>query len=192
MASFNTTANSDIAEPLFQISDIVGLARAGGSGKFKVNSIAYDKRRQTFLYSLNFRSIVTGEYLKMYEQDLTKTERALDLVEQGGDETEVTGGEEVKQKMLESIPEKIEGSAARDAVPGAIEENTSHGLERLHIKFTDGDHEATYAVLRSTPLKKAMDSFCDRYSKDKMTVRFLFDGTRANEGDTTDTVSNRL
>ena len=61
--------------------------------------------------------------------------------------------------------------------------------EHLNIKVTDNNNEVFFKIKRTTALKKLMDAFCDRQGKDPKTVRFLFDGTRVQEGDSPDTVS---
>ena len=61
--------------------------------------------------------------------------------------------------------------------------------EHLNIKVTDNNNEVFFKIKRTTQLKKLMDAFCDRQGKMPSTVRFLFEGTRVQGGDTPDTVS---
>jgi len=55
--------------------------------------------------------------------------------------------------------------------------------EHLNIKVTDGNNEVFFKIKRTTQLKKLMDAFCDRQGKSPNSVRFLFDGTRVQGGD---------
>ncbi|KAG0640116.1 ubiquitin-related domain-containing protein [Tuber brumale] len=55
--------------------------------------------------------------------------------------------------------------------------------EHLNIKVTDGNNEVFFKIKRTTQLKKLMDAFCDRQGKTPNSVRFLFDGTRVQGGD---------
>ncbi|KAL7271556.1 SUMO protein smt3 [Rhizina undulata] len=59
----------------------------------------------------------------------------------------------------------------------------SGGSEHLNIKVTDGNNEVFFKIKRTTQLKKLMDAFCDRQGKAPNSVRFLFDGTRVQGGD---------
>jgi len=60
--------------------------------------------------------------------------------------------------------------------------------EHLNIKVTDGNNEVFFKIKRTTQLKKLMDAFCDRQGKSPNSVRFLFDGTRVQGGDSPDSV----
>ncbi|KAK6529293.1 hypothetical protein TWF281_008470 [Arthrobotrys megalospora] len=60
--------------------------------------------------------------------------------------------------------------------------------EHLNIKVTDNNNEVFFKIKRSTQLKKLMDAFCERQGKSPTTVRFLFDGSRVQPGDTPDTL----
>lgn len=61
--------------------------------------------------------------------------------------------------------------------------------EHLNIKVTDGNNEVFFKIKRTTQLKKLMDAFCDRQGKAPNSVRFLFDGTRVQGGDSPESVS---
>ncbi|KAF3939445.1 hypothetical protein ABW19_dt0203209 [Dactylella cylindrospora] len=63
------------------------------------------------------------------------------------------------------------------------------GSEHLNIKVTDNNNEVFFKIKRTTQLKKLMDAFCERQGKAPNSVRFLFDGSRVQAGDTPDTVS---
>ncbi|KAK6344457.1 hypothetical protein TWF696_008094 [Orbilia brochopaga] len=58
--------------------------------------------------------------------------------------------------------------------------------EHLNIKVTDNNNEVFFKIKRSTQLKKLMDAFCERQGKAPTSVRFLFDGSRVQPGDTPD------
>jgi len=58
--------------------------------------------------------------------------------------------------------------------------------EHLNIKVTDNNNEVFFKIKRTTALKKLMDAFCERQGKAPNTVRFLFDGTRVQPGDSPD------
>ena len=74
--------------------------------------------------------------------------------------------------------------------PGTADRPTDQPpSEHLNIKVTDNNNEVFFKIKRTTALKKLMDAFCDRQGKDPKTVRFLFDGTRVQPGDSPDTVS---
>lgn len=78
---------------------------------------------------------------------------------------------------------------ANDALnqpPPKPEEGAS---EHLNIKVTDGNNEVFFKIKRTTQLKKLMDAFCDRQGKAPNSVRFLFDGTRVQGGDSPESVS---
>ncbi|KAF3910328.1 hypothetical protein ABW21_db0208142 [Orbilia brochopaga] len=62
------------------------------------------------------------------------------------------------------------------------------GSEHLNIKVTDNNNEVFFKIKRSTQLKKLMDAFCERQGKAPSSVRFLFDGSRVQPGDTPDTL----
>lgn len=64
--------------------------------------------------------------------------------------------------------------------------------EHLNIKVTDGNNEVFFKIKRTTQLKKLMDAFCDRQGKAPNSVRFLFDGTRVQGGDSPESVSASL
>ena len=73
--------------------------------------------------------------------------------------------------------------------PGTADRPTDQPpSEHLNIKVTDNNNEVFFKIKRTTALKKLMDAFCDRQGKDPKTVRFLFDGTRVQPGDSPDTV----
>lgn len=76
-------------------------------------------------------------------------------------------------------PEKPEGNAAGDQKKN----------EHLNIKVTDNNNEVFFKIKRSTALKKLMDAFCERQGKAPTSVRFLFDGSRVQPGDSPETVS---
>lgn len=61
--------------------------------------------------------------------------------------------------------------------------------EHLNIKVTDNNNEVFFKIKRTTKLEKLMNAFCDRQGKDPKTVRFLFEGQRAQPHDTPETVS---
>ena len=60
--------------------------------------------------------------------------------------------------------------------------------EHLNIKVTDNNNEVFFKIKKTTQLKKLMDAFCDRQGKMPSSVRFLFDGTRVQPGDTPEMV----
>ena len=64
--------------------------------------------------------------------------------------------------------------------------------EHLNIKVTDNNNEVFFKIKRSTKLEKLMNAFCERQGKQMSTVRFLFDGTRVQPGDSPETVSALL
>lgn len=69
---------------------------------------------------------------------------------------------------------------------GKPEEQTA--TEHLNIKVTDNNNEVFFKIKRTTALKKLMDAFCERQGKSPNTVRFLFDGTRVQPGDSPNSV----
>ncbi len=78
-----------------------------------------------------------------------------------------------------------EGSAGLDDVkpkPDADHKVDTH----INIKVTDGSNEVFFKIKRTTPLKKLIDTFCDRQGKVKKSLRFLYDGERIQDTDTPD------
>lgn len=76
------------------------------------------------------------------------------------------------------------------SAPPKPEGGESGSSEHLNIKVTDNNNEVFFKIKRSTQLKKLMDAFCERQGKATNSVRFLFDGTRVQPGDTPDSVSH--
>ncbi|TGZ83576.1 ubiquitin-like protein [Ascodesmis nigricans] len=74
------------------------------------------------------------------------------------------------------------------SVPPPKPEVGEPGAEHLNIKVTDNNNEVFFKIKRSTQLKKLMDAFCERQGKSTSSVRFLFDGTRVQPGDTPDSL----
>jgi hypothetical protein len=56
------------------------------------------------------------------------------------------------------------------------------------FKVADNNNEVFFKVKRTTQLGKLMNAFCDRQVKEISSVRFLFDGTRVQPQDSSDTV----
>ena len=76
-----------------------------------------------------------------------------------------------------------------DQSPNGAQPEPPAGGEHLNIKVTDGNNEVFFKIKRSTKLEKLMRAFCERQGKELSTVRFLFDGSRVQVGDTPDSVS---
>jgi small ubiquitin-related modifier len=76
----------------------------------------------------------------------------------------------------------------QDTTPGTGKPEEAPPSEHLNIKVTDNNNEVFFKIKRTTALKKLMDAFCDRQGKQPQTVRFLFDGTRVNPGDSPESV----
>ncbi|KAK9461697.1 ubiquitin-like protein [Lipomyces oligophaga] len=58
------------------------------------------------------------------------------------------------------------------------------GSEHLNVKVTDNNNEVFFRIRRTTPLKKLIDTYCDRQGKARSSLRFLYDGDRVSDGDT--------
>ena len=79
-----------------------------------------------------------------------------------------------------------------DSPGGAANNEEQPKAEHLNIKVTDNNNEVFFKIKRTTQLNKLMNAFCERQGKSLNSVRFLFDGTRVNPGDTPDSVSIAL
>lgn len=73
--------------------------------------------------------------------------------------------------------------------PSAERPEPPANSEHLNIKVTDNNNEVFFKIKRSTKLEKLMTAFCERQGKSMSSVRFLFEGTRVQPGDTPDAVS---
>ena len=62
--------------------------------------------------------------------------------------------------------------------------------EHLNIKVSDNNNEVFFKIKRNTKLEKLMNAFCERQGKTMGSLRFLFDGSRVQPGDTPDSVSS--
>jgi len=175
---------------LFNVNDKVSFTRSDGSGNFKVKRIAYDRRLETFLYSLDFRSIVTGANLRMYEEDLT-ARPVFDATQQDGHEAQAKSDEEAELGTPDYTSESTKGSELADLSIQRTTVETPHELELRKIRVTDSDNVAYFETSCPKPLSNVMDKFCKQYGRGRNTVRFVFDGTRINETDTPDTVSTK-
>lgn len=78
--------------------------------------------------------------------------------------------------------EKSAGAGAREP------EDPPKASEHLNIKVTDNNNEVFFKIKRTTALAKLMNAFCERQGKTMASVRFLFDGTRVQAGDSPESV----
>ena len=78
--------------------------------------------------------------------------------------------------------EKSAGAGAREP------EDPPKASEHLNIKVTDNNNEVFFKIKRTTALAKLMNAFCERQGKSMNSVRFLFDGTRVQAGDSPESV----
>lgn len=78
--------------------------------------------------------------------------------------------------------EKSAGTGAREP------EDPPKASEHLNIKVTDNNNEVFFKIKRTTALAKLMNAFCERQGKTMNSVRFLFDGTRVQAGDSPESV----
>lgn len=78
--------------------------------------------------------------------------------------------------------EKSAGAGAREP------EDPPKASEHLNIKVTDNNNEVFFKIKRTTALAKLMNAFCERQGKTMNSVRFLFDGTRVQAGDSPESV----
>ncbi|KAJ1959888.1 SUMO protein smt3, partial [Dimargaris xerosporica] len=73
-------------------------------------------------------------------------------------------------------------SDSPDQKPAVKPEGSS---EHLNIKVVSADSsEVHFKIKRSTPLRKLMETYCDRTGKNMNSVRFLFEGNRVLESHT--------
>ena len=78
--------------------------------------------------------------------------------------------------------------------PPATQEDTKDpfikGEETIQVKVRRqvGSDIVLFKIKRNMPLKKMMDTYCDRQGLDRKSIRFLFDGTRITENDTPHTL----
>lgn len=81
--------------------------------------------------------------------------------------------------------EKPSATEATDnASPPKPEAGDNESAVHLNIKVTDGSSEVFFKINRKTQMSKLMKAFCGRQGKELETVRFLYDGTRVQPGDT--------
>ncbi|KAI5969971.1 SMT3 [Candida margitis] len=66
------------------------------------------------------------------------------------------------------------------------EEKSEDAKNRINIRVSDGNGEVYFKVKRSTPMKKIIEAFCKKQSRDESSLRFLFDGTRIDPKHTPD------
>lgn len=82
-------------------------------------------------------------------------------------------------------------SASDQDVKGSSEQPKEEKVEdnknRINLKVADGNGgEIWFKVKRSTPMKKIMQAYCEKQSKDIQSLRFLFDGQRIDPNQTAD------
>jgi len=59
------------------------------------------------------------------------------------------------------------------------------GSDQLNLKVLGQDGQVVqFKIKRNTPLRKLMSAYCDRSKLAQNTIRFMFDGTRIDEGET--------
>lgn len=167
MAIFITPARDDIAEPLFNVNDKVSFARSDGSGNFKVKGIAYDRRLETFLHSLDFRSIVNGANLRMYEEDLT-ARPVSDATQQDGYEAQAKSDEEAELGTPDHTSESTKDSELADSSIQRTTVEAPHELELRKIRVTDSDNVAYLETSCPKPLSSVMDRFCKQYGRGRI------------------------
>jgi len=57
--------------------------------------------------------------------------------------------------------------------------------DQLNLKVLGQDGQVVqFKIKKNTPLRKLMSAYCDRCKLAQNTIRFMFDGTRIDEGDT--------
>jgi small ubiquitin-related modifier len=73
--------------------------------------------------------------------------------------------------------------------PAGDEKKSDH----VNIKVVDSDqNEIYFKIKKTTPLRKLMDTYCEKQGKQQNTVRFNFDGMRLNANQTPEQVSVEL
>ena len=54
----------------------------------------------------------------------------------------------------------------------------------ITIKVVDDTNELSFKLKRNMPIKKVMDAYCKRNSKNRDSIKFLFDGNRLSDENT--------
>ncbi|KAJ3056446.1 Small ubiquitin- modifier 1 [Rhizophlyctis rosea] len=65
-------------------------------------------------------------------------------------------------------------------------DNAAGNPELISLKVTSQDNEIFFKIKTKTPLKKLMQTYCERQGKQIDQVRFLFDGQRIQAEQTPD------
>ncbi|CAG8731291.1 1524_t:CDS:2, partial [Racocetra fulgida] len=56
--------------------------------------------------------------------------------------------------------------------------------EHINLKVVEDRNEMFFKIKRTTQLKKLMDAFCEKQTRDVKSFRFLYDGARIQAHDT--------